>query len=195
MNSVIDTVASRETPTRATDSSPTQTLELLFKEAKQRERRRRLRWIGLIVAVVLVSGVAAKVVFGVNSPAANASNSLSSLTGRTSAKVLACQGGGVVRPRNFVVTCADGNTQLTNTNWTSWTSQGATGTTTFAMNLCVPYCAASKVTYYPNSVVRLSAPVATKHGSLFSLLSVRYRSGGRSQIFHFSYRGDPSFTK
>jgi hypothetical protein len=111
----------------------------------------------------------------------------------TSAKVLTCQGTDVVRPRTYIITCADGYTQLTNTHWTTWTTKSAAGTTTFAMNLCKPYCAASKMTYYANSAVLFSSPVTTKHGTLFSLLTVRYRSGGHARVFHFSYRGDPSF--
>lgn len=167
--------------------------ELLFKEAKQRERRRRMRWIGVVAIVVFTAGVAASVAYGVSGPASHGGNSVPPLATKTSAKVLTCLGADVVRPRNYTITCADDNTQLTNTHWSQWSSTKAVGTTTFAMNLCKPYCAASKMSYFPNSAVSFTSPIATKHGTLFSLLTVRYRMGGRAHVFHFSFRGDPSF--
>jgi hypothetical protein len=175
-----------------TESTSTDTLELLFKEAKQRARRRKLRWMAVVMAMVLTAGVVAGVTYGAGGSTARGHGSVPPLA-LTSAKVLTCQGTDVVRPRNYIITCADAYTQLTKTHWTTWTSKSATGTTTFAMNLCKPYCAASKMTFYPHSAVSFTSPVATKHGSLFSLLTVRYESGGRPHVFHFSYRGDPSF--
>jgi hypothetical protein len=194
MSIVADPKTTHETGPAPTEPTA-RTLELLFKEAKQRERRRRVRWIGFALAVVVTAGVVAGVAYGVSGRTPNGANSVPSLAVATSAKVLTCQGTQVTRPRNYIVTCADAYTQLTNTHWTRWTSKSAVGTTTFAMNLCKPYCAASKMTYYPNSTVSFSSPVTTKHGSLFSLLTVRYQSGGRSHVFRFSYRGDPSFAK
>jgi hypothetical protein len=176
-------------PTESTSSDP---LELLFKEAQQRARRRKLRWMAVVLATVLTAGVVAGVTYGAGGSTARSHGSMPPLA-LTSAKVLTCQGSDVVRPRNYIITCADAYTQLTNTHWTRWTAKSAVGTTTFAMNLCKPYCAASKMTFYPHSAVSFTSPVATKHGSLFSLLTVRYRSGGLSRVFHFSYRGDPSF--
>lgn len=100
----------------------------------------------------------------------------------------------VVRPGNFVITCADANTQLTATKWTQWGSTLAVGTTRFAMNLCNPSCVASKMSYFPSSVVRLSAPIRTAaHGWLFSKLTVTYRFHGKTKAFHFSWTGDPAF--
>jgi hypothetical protein len=57
----------------------------------------------------------------------------------------------------------------------------------------VPYCAASKMSYFPKSTVRLTDPVTTKHGRLFSSLVVRYELEGKSKAFNFSWKGDPSF--
>jgi hypothetical protein len=182
----------KEVPISPTESTSTDTLELLFKEAKQRARRRKLRWFAVVLAMALTAGVVAGVTHRAGGSTARGHGSVPPLA-LTSAKVLTCQGTDVVRPRNYIITCADAYTQLTKTHWTTWTSKSAVGTTTFAMNLCTPYCAASKMTYYPNSAVSFTSPVTTKHGSLFSLLTVRYQSGGRSHVFHFSYRGDPSF--
>lgn len=185
---------SHETLISPAESTSTGPLELLFKEAKQRARRRKLRWFAVVLAMALTAGVVAGVTYGAGGSTARSHSSVPPLA-LTSAKVLTCQGADVVRPRNYIITCADAYTQLTSTHWTHWTAKSAAGTTTFAMNLCTPYCAASKMTYYPNSSVSFTSPVTTKHGSLFSLLTVHYRSGGRTHVFHFSYRGDPSFTK
>ncbi len=176
----------------STESMSREPLELLFKEAQQRARRRKLRWMAAAAATVLIAGVVAGVTYGAGGSTARGHGPVPPLA-LTSAKVLTCQGTDVVRPRTYIITCADGYTQLTNTHWSTWTSTKAVGTTTFAMNLCKPYCAASKMTYYPHSAVTLTSPVSTKHGSLFSSLTVRYQSGGHSRVFHFSYRGDPAF--
>jgi hypothetical protein len=111
----------------------------------------------------------------------------------SAAKILTCTGTTVSRPSNFVISCADANAALTKTHWSTWNANNATGTTRFALNLCVPYCAASKMSYFPNSTVRLSAPVMAKHGRLFSKLVVRYSLRGKIVSFSFSWAGDPSF--
>ena len=108
-------------------------------------------------------------------------------------KVLTCTGTTVSRPSNFVISCADANAALTQTHWTTWSANSATGTTRFALNLCKPYCAASKMSYFSKSTVRLSTPVSAKHGRLFSKLVVRYLYQGKMLSFTFSWIGDPSF--
>ncbi|MGH3733148.1 MAG: hypothetical protein ACRDVC_07215 [Acidimicrobiales bacterium] len=195
MISIAGNPISPETSLAGPDSIETDTLEMLFKEARQRGRRRRLRRGALALVVVLAAGVVVGATYVAGGSPAHSPASVPPLTVGASPKVLTCQGTDVIRPRNYIVTCADAYTQLTNTHWSRWTSTSASGTTTFAMNLCKPYCAASKMTYYPKSVVSFTSPVATKHGSLFSMLTVRYESAGRSHVFHFSYRGDPSFAK
>jgi hypothetical protein len=168
-------------------------IKLLFREAKQRERRRRLRLLSLVVAVIVTAGIATGIAFATASSGGNGGHGTpAALTLSTDAKVLTCQNSDVIRPRTFIVTCADAYTQLTDTHWTRWTSASAVGTTTFAMNLCKPYCAASKMSYFPRSTVRFSLPISTKHGQLFSLLVVHYVSDGQPHVFRFSFKGDPS---
>ena len=111
----------------------------------------------------------------------------------SAAKILTCTGTTVSRPSNFVITCADANAALTKTHWSTWNADSAKGTTRFALNLCKPYCAASKMSFFPNSTVRLSDPVMAKHGRLFSKLVVRYIYRGKADSFSFSWVGDPSF--
>jgi len=168
-------------------------IKLLFKEAKQRERRRRLRWLSFFVAIIVMAGVASGIAYATTGSSGNYGHgSPVALAAGTDAKVLTCEGSDVIRPRAFIVTCADAYTQLTDTHWSTWSSASAVGTTTFAMNLCKPYCAASKMSYFPRSTVQFSAPVATKRGRVFSLLVVHYVASGHPHVFRFSFKGDPS---
>jgi hypothetical protein len=173
----------------------TQALELLFKEARARQRRRRLRWLSFALAAVVATGVLVGVTHRAGGSPPRGSSGEASLAVTTSAKVLTCTGAKVVRPVNYIVTCADAGIQLTKTTWSTWNASEAIGTTDFAMNFCKPYCAASPFTYFPNSPVHFSAPLSTKNGRLFSVLTVRYEYKGASHLFRFSFQGQPSFAK
>ncbi len=120
------------------------------------------------------------------------SSGASTITASTP-RILTCTGTTVTRPSNFVISCADANAALTKTHWSTWNTKGAIGTTRFALNLCEPSCVASKMSYFANSTVRLSAPVTAKHGRLFSKLVVRYFYRGKTASFSFSWTGDHSF--
>ncbi|MGH9106238.1 MAG: hypothetical protein ACRDZX_10455 [Acidimicrobiales bacterium] len=110
-------------------------------------------------------------------------------------KLLTCTGKTTVRPVDFVISCADANAQLTRTRWSTWGSRAAKGRTRFALNLCQPNCAASKMSFFPGSPVELSAPLRTKHhGKLFSKLAVHYNLHGKAKVFSLSWKGSPSFS-
>lgn len=108
--------------------------------------------------------------------------------------LLNCAGLRAVRPSKFVISCADGNAMLTKTHWVSWAANGAEGKTDFGLNLCNPYCAASKMSFFASSGVRLSLPVNTpKHGRLFEKMVITYHLKGKTRQFVMSWRGDPQF--
>lgn len=140
----------------------------------------RLRIAAYVAALALVGPLVAAPV-GAVAPSAS------------TVKLLTCSNAKVFKPATFVISCADANAELTATHWSTWNATSAAGTTRFALNLCVPYCAASKMSYFPKSTVRLTDPVTTKHGRLFSSLVVRYQLKGKSKTFSFSWKGDPSF--
>ena len=99
-------------------------------------------------------------------------------------QVLNCRQKAVMRPTGvFVLSCADGNMLLKSTKWKAWTAKEATGTTTFGLNLCKPYCAASRISFFPHSTVRFYDPKQTKKGLLFRRLKVSYRLHGKPKIF------------
>jgi hypothetical protein len=108
----------------------------------------------------------------------------------TDTKLLSCAGTSVVKPSSFVIGCADSHIELTRTDWSSWSKDVASGTTDFAMNACTPTCAASTMSYFPNSRVRLSKPITTKYGDVYSSLVVHYRLGDKRKTFSFEWKSD-----
>ena len=98
--------------------------------------------------------------------------------------LLSCSGKRLVRPTGpVVIACADANAELLRTRWSSWTRTAATGTTDWAQNLCTPTCAASRITDFPNSGVRLSEPTETSHGLVFETVTVHYRLHGKTETY------------
>lgn len=171
----------------------------LFKEAKLRARRRRMVWgSGAIVALVVV-GVGIAGGFGAfsGSPSRTATRHSASsgpravVTGHTG--LVSCSGAAVFAPKTFIISCADANSELKATHWTSWTGSRARGTTTFGLNLCDPYCAASRISFFPGSKVALLDPVTTSKGPRFSKLVVSYLLHGKATTFTMSWKGDPTF--
>jgi hypothetical protein len=64
--------------------------------------------------------------------------------------VLDCPGvGALVRPKSFILTCADGYVQLDKLSWTSWTPGLASAAGTLSKNTCTPSCVAGHVRSYP----------------------------------------------
>jgi hypothetical protein len=64
--------------------------------------------------------------------------------------VLDCPGvGALVRPKTFILTCADGYVQLDKLSWTSWTPGLASATGTLSKNTCTPSCVAGHFRSYP----------------------------------------------
>src|ERR1700678_3930372 len=59
----------------------------------------------------------------------------------------------LVKPKTFIITCADANTYLGKLSWTSWTPSLASATGTLAENDCTPYCAAGHFHSYPAIVI------------------------------------------
>lgn len=98
--------------------------------------------------------------------------------------VLNCKGRAQTRPRGaFVLACADGNALIEHTSWSAWTAKEAKGTTTFGLNLCKPYCAASSVSFFPHSAVRLYAARETTSGPVFTRAKILYELHGKRRSF------------
>jgi hypothetical protein len=83
-----------------------------------------------------------------------------------------CAGHDSQRPRSFSF-CGDGNFYINKITWSSWSTDGATGTGTAHQNLCKPFCAGGRFTSY-RTVVRVSRP--------------RKCSNGRTEFTRLSYQ-------
>jgi hypothetical protein len=83
---------------------------------------------------------------------------------------------GQVRPRTFILTCADRNDYLTRLSWSAWSSAFASGTGTQMINACAPDCSVGTFHSFPVDVVFWhSAPVPRHPGKrYFSRVTVLY---------------------
>jgi len=99
-------------------------------------------------------------------------------------RLLSCSGKPLLRPTGLVVlSCADANSEIRATRWSSWRGTSADGTTTFGLNLCTPTCAQSTLTVFPHSHVRLTGVVETKQGPRFSRAVITYLLHGTTKTF------------
>ena len=99
-------------------------------------------------------------------------------------RLLSCSGKPLLRPTGLVVlSCADANSEIRGTHWASWGHSRAEGTTTFGLNLCTPTCAASTITFFRHSKIRLAGVTKTKQGLRFSRAIVTYRLRGETTTF------------
>ena len=101
-----------------------------------------------------------------------------------SPKLLSCAGSPLIRPTGTVVlSCADANSELKSTRWSSWSASGASGKTDFGLNLCMPDCAASSIHFFPASTVRLLDAKHTSKGLLFTRVVVGYQLDSKQRSF------------
>jgi hypothetical protein len=69
----------------------------------------------------------------------------------------------MVRPKSFVLACADGNSAFDRLAWSTWAPGLASAKGTLVQNDCTPYCAAGHFHRYPALVV-LWGSKAIGHG-------------------------------
>ncbi|MGH2851269.1 MAG: hypothetical protein ACRDLP_11695 [Solirubrobacteraceae bacterium] len=101
-----------------------------------------------------------------------------------SPKLLSCAGRPLVKPTATVVlSCADGNSEIKQTDWSTWSAGGATGTTDFGVNPCTPTCVASRMRFFPRSTVRLADAKRTASGLLFTRAVITYTFHGTRRTF------------
>jgi hypothetical protein len=84
-----------------------------------------------------------------------------------------------VRPADFLLACADGNSRLSSLHWSRWGPDAAVARGFNVVNDCKPYCAAGTFHSYP-VVVRLDHPQPwKKHPQLqhYTQMSLVYTDG------------------
>jgi len=81
--------------------------------------------------------------------------------------VLDCPGvPALVRPKTFILSCADGYVQLGKLSWTSWTPGLASATGTLIRNTCTPSCVAGHFHSYPVLVIGWGKAAVKNHPGL-----------------------------
>jgi hypothetical protein len=87
-----------------------------------------------------------------------------------------CEQQAQVRPPDFILTCADAGSVLSQLSWTSWSPAQATATGVHQLNDCTPNCAEGKFRDYPAVITFWrSEPVAGHPGEkYFTRVTVRY---------------------
>jgi len=126
-------------------------------------KRARLRpSVAVVLASVASVLLLAGLVFGLTGPARAAPVH----PAPTRTVVFDCPGQSpapLVRPRTFILTCADGNVALSKLSWTSWTPGLASATGTLEENDCTPYCAAGHFHAYRAVVVLWGSATVKNH--------------------------------
>lgn len=69
----------------------------------------------------------------------------------------------LVKPTNFILTCADANSVLARLSWTSWTPGVASAAGVLSENDCTPYCAAGHFHSFPALVILWGATAVRNH--------------------------------
>ena len=82
----------------------------------------------------------------------------------------------VQRPKEIMLTCADGGMIVLDINWTTWTDTGATGTGTYSQNMCDPDCASGTRVNAPVTI-KLSEPFEYRGRNALKTLEIRSAKG------------------
>jgi hypothetical protein len=69
----------------------------------------------------------------------------------------------MVRPKTFILTCADGNALFDKLSWSSWTPGLASATGSLVLNDCTPFCADGHFHSYPAVVVFWGSKAVKNH--------------------------------
>lgn len=91
----------------------------------------------------------------------------------------------LVRPRTFILTCADANSLFAKLSWTSWTPGLASAKGLYEENDCNPYCAAGHFHNYPVLVIFWGAKAVPDHpGELCYTMMTEILPGARPLYYN-----------
>jgi len=136
----------------------------------------RGRTISAVIATIAAG------VLGVTLAATSASASAPSSHTVKTKVVINCLNKPQVKPHDFVLACADGNSTLTRLSWTSWTTKLASASGTLVQNDCLPSCVGGHFHSYPTLIV-LWGSAQYRHGHRYTKLTVIF-TGARPLVFN-----------
>jgi len=92
----------------------------------------------------------------------------------------------LVRPKTFVLACADGNAYYDRLSWTSWTPGLASAKGTFVLNDCTPTCVAGHFHSYPVIVVFWGSQAVKNHpGERCYTMATQILTGPRPRYYDY----------
>lgn len=99
--------------------------------------------------------------------------------------VFDCLNHAIVKPGNYILTCADAGSDLANLAWTGWTPELAVANGVHQLNNCTPDCADGTFVHYPAVITFWRPePLAGHPGeSYFSRITVRYTTAKRPPMY------------
>lgn len=144
---------------------------------------RRPRPVTLLVLIVAVLAAGLTLGLTASAHAAPARPALSTVQ----TVVFDCPGQkAMVKPKMFVLACADGNAYFKNLSWTSWTPGLASAKGTLVQNDCTPTCVAGHFHSYPAVVVLWgSHAVANQPGEQSYTTLTQILPGPRPRYYDF----------
>ena len=146
-------------------------------------KRHRLSAVAALAVGVLVmlAGTACGSTVATTTAPVAASNAAATATAAAAGSgirvvVFDCVHHAQVRPKSFILTCADDGSFLSGLSWSRWTPQQAIATGVHRLNDCTPSCAEGKFRSYPAIVTFWRGePVAGHPGEkYFTMITVRY---------------------
>ena len=119
--------------------------------------------VSVLAAAGLALGLSASASATAARPATTARPAAATVAARQVVFDCAGQPQALVKPRNFILTCADANSVLARLSWTSWTPGLASATGLLAENDCNPYCAAGHFHRFPAVVIFWGSAAVKNH--------------------------------
>jgi hypothetical protein len=143
---------------------------------------KRGRFTSAIIPVLAASATALGIAAGTASAATSRPAAHPAAPAKT--VVFDCLNHAQVRPKSFVLACADGNNALSGLSWNSWGSTLATATGKQIANDCLPDCAQGKFHTFPVlAILWRSEPVARHPGEKYFTRVTLYYPGARPPAY------------
>jgi len=101
-----------------------------------------------------------------------------------------CGAKAVIEPANITEYCADGGVGVINIKWSTWKATKATGTGTFYINGCVPFCGRG-IIYKTKVAVTLSGLTKT-HGKNYLMHVLAVTTGNKKFVWPPKMKPIPS---